>query len=300
MNRETKAYISAVLQVLIIGFSFLFVKIALEELTPLEILVFRFIAASIAVLFAYFTSRNRIPITKDIVKNILPLTILYPIMFFGFQAYGLVYATSSEGGITHALTPVMTTIFSALILKEKTKPLQNVMIGVSIFGLIFLTYVNSKLGSGFNILGVILLVISIISLALNTVFARKFTRRYSFKNITAVTILFGTLFFVLVELIFNGSEFINSFKALGNIKVLISILYLGVLGSYASSLLNNYALTTLQASKVAILSNITPIITIKVGVLILKEPFSIYHLIGIIITLIGVFGANYFGKEKKI
>lgn len=270
MDKRTKAYLAAILQVIIIGFSFLFVKVSLKKLEPLEILAFRFIFASITVILVCISKKNVEKLNKEAIISILPLSLLYPIMFFGFQAYGLVYATSSEGGMTHALTPIFTTVLSAIILKEKTKFKQNVMIVISILGLIFLTLVNSRVGTSFNLKGTIFLIISIISLALNTVFARKLTRKYSFKHITFVIILCGTVFFVVGAFIHYGLNFIYSFKKLSDLQTLFSILYLGVLASYGTSLLNNYALTTLEASKVAILSNITPIITIIVGVIIIK------------------------------
>nr|WP_312876172.1 EamA family transporter [Paenibacillus frigoriresistens] len=82
------AYIFAVLNAVIIGFSFLFAKIALDFAHPLDTLTYRF-AVSFAVL--------SIPVALGFVKlnyrgkplaKALLLATTYPLGFFTLQAYG--------------------------------------------------------------------------------------------------------------------------------------------------------------------------------------------------------------------
>ncbi|MGI6645486.1 MAG: EamA family transporter [Limnochordia bacterium] len=55
----------------------------------------------------------------------LPLALLYPVLFFGLQTAGLVYATSVEGGIISATSPIFTLILATVFLKEKSTPWQR-------------------------------------------------------------------------------------------------------------------------------------------------------------------------------
>ncbi|MFD2882255.1 DMT family transporter [Paenibacillus rhizoplanae] len=119
------AYSFAVLNAVIIGFSFLFTKVALVHAGPLDTLTFRF-AASFAVM--------SVPVALGWVKvsyrgkpigRALLLAAMYPLGFFTLQVFGLQRATSAEGGILYSFTPVVTMIIAAIVLKEKTTLLQK-------------------------------------------------------------------------------------------------------------------------------------------------------------------------------
>ena len=101
MKNTTKAYISALLYSFIIGFSFLFVKLTLTITSPLDTLAHRFTVAFIAA---------NIPVIFGFVKLNISLKTYFPFYqlryfiqhFFAFQAFGLVYTSSSEAGIIQA------------------------------------------------------------------------------------------------------------------------------------------------------------------------------------------------------
>ena len=96
---ERKAYSAATLVAIIIGMSFLFVKITLEYTSPLDALAHRFTIAFLAVVVALMYKKKSIKLSKKNVLSISLLAIFYPVLFFGFQVFGLVYASSSEAGI---------------------------------------------------------------------------------------------------------------------------------------------------------------------------------------------------------
>lgn len=92
------AYLCAVLNALIIGFSFVFTKIALEFAEPLDTLTFRFAASFAVISIPVLLGRVRLNYRRKKLHKVLLLAILYPLGFFTLQSYGLKYATSSEGG----------------------------------------------------------------------------------------------------------------------------------------------------------------------------------------------------------
>lgn len=114
-HQQTPAYIAAILYSFIIGLSFLFVKIALQTAEPFDILAHRFTiafaAATVPILFGWVKLSIRV---KDVI-DILPLALLYPALFFSFQAFGLVYSSSSEAGIIQAAIPIFTMVFAAYV-----------------------------------------------------------------------------------------------------------------------------------------------------------------------------------------
>ncbi len=87
-HQQASAYTAAILYSFIIGLSFLFVKIALQTAEPFDILAHRFTiafaAATVPILFGWVKLSIRV---KDVIA-ILPLALLYPALFFSFQAFG--------------------------------------------------------------------------------------------------------------------------------------------------------------------------------------------------------------------
>lgn len=117
MNKS--AYAAALLYAFIIGFSFFFVKLALTAANPVDILAHRFTVAFLAALFPLLLGWVKIGISMKDALKVLPLALFYPVMFFAFQVFGLVYTSSSEAGIIQAAIPIFTMIFAAYFLNER-------------------------------------------------------------------------------------------------------------------------------------------------------------------------------------
>lgn len=93
------------------------------------------------------------------------------------------------------------------------------------------------------------------------------------------------------------------FLPLKSPQFIISILYLGILSTLLTSTLTNYVLSKIEASKMSVFSNLGTVISIVAGVVFLKEEIFYYHIIGSVLIILGVLGANFLGKkddEKEI
>ncbi|OMC83558.1 DMT family transporter [Viridibacillus sp. FSL H8-0123] len=301
MKEMRKAYIAAIIYALIIGLSFMFVKIALTVASPLETLAHRFTVAWIVATIFLLFSKNKLQIGWKDLQIILPLALLYPILFFAFQVFGLARTSSSEAGIIQATIPIFTLLLASIILKENTSFKQLICVSLSVLGVIFIFMMNgvgtakvSFIGSGFILL-------SAITSALYNVFARKLTQQYSLFTLTYIMTLFGFIGFNGIAIsmnVVNGTtkQFFQPFM---HLDFVLAIVYLGILSSLITSFLSNYALSKMAASKMSVFSNVATLITILAGVLFLQEEFHYYHLVGALVIIIGVIGTNYFGRVVK-
>ena len=52
-------------------------------------------------------------------------------------------------------------------------------------------------------------------------------------------------------------------------------------------------------SETSLFSNVTTVVSVLAGVVLLKEPFSIWQMLGMAVILICVFAANVSGKKDK-
>lgn len=131
----------------------------------------------------------------------------------------------------------------------------------------------------------------------NSILARKLTKDYTTTELSFIMITVSFLAFTsfaLMQHIASGTlgQF---FLPLTNTKFLVSIFYLGVLSTLGTSLLTNFALSKLEASKMIVFSNLGTVISIVAGVIFLKEDLFYYHIIGSIFIVGGVLGTNFLG-----
>ncbi|MGI6320126.1 MAG: EamA family transporter [Bacteroidales bacterium] len=88
------------------------------------------------------------------------------------------------------------------------------------------------------------------------------------------------------------------FEPFMSMSFIVSVLYLGILSSVLTSFLTNYALTYISTSNVSVMNNISPIIAILGGVVILGESLSLVQILGGLTVLIGVSVVIYFQRKK--
>lgn len=304
MKDNKRIYSAALLYALIIGLSFLFVKIALESANPLDLLAHRFSASFIVVVGILIFKKEKLHLNLKKVRKILPLAIFYPVAYFGFQTFGLKYATSSEAGILLGASPVFTLILASIFLKEKSTFLQKISVMISVIGVVYITVMKNPTLEISSMKGIILLLISSLTFAGYSVMARILTKDFSNTELSYVMVAIGFICFNLIALgnnLFLGtmSSFLTPLKS-GSF--ILSILYLGVLSSLLTSLLSNYVLSKIEASKMSVFSNLGTVISIIAGVTFLNEKIFSYHIIGSILIVIGVLGTNFLDTkflEKK-
>ena len=294
-NDRKKAYLAALSLSIIVGFSFMASKLTLGVALPLETLAHRFTVSFLVLAGLVVSGTFKIHFTREEVLSILPLSVFYPILFFSLQLYGLQYIASSEAGIIQATVPIMTLILAGIFLKEKLNRRQQLFMVLSFSGVV---YISLMKGLGFtngSFLGIILIAFSALASATSNVLSRKFSRKFGFKKLTTMAIIVGFLFFNLLNLGVHLADgnLTAYFDPLKERTYLLSVLYLGTLSTLGTSLLSNYALSKMEASRISIFNHLGTLITIFAGVVFLHEPLYSYHIIGASFILLGVIGVNY-------
>ncbi|MGI6227083.1 MAG: EamA family transporter [Peptococcales bacterium] len=99
-------YGAALLYTLVVGFSFLAVKIAMKSASPLEVLTHRFNFAAIGAMVPLALGFVRIDINEKPFLKLFLSSGCY-LFFMVLQAIGLLFATSIESGIFFAIIPCL-------------------------------------------------------------------------------------------------------------------------------------------------------------------------------------------------
>ncbi|WP_248924760.1 DMT family transporter [Paenibacillus hamazuiensis] len=294
------AYVCAVLNAAIIGFSFLFTKVALEYAPPMDTLAYRFAVSFAAMSIPVLLGRVRLSYRgKPLFKPLL-LATMYPLGFFLFQAFGLRHATSSEGGILLAFAPVLTALLAFVFLKESMTVLQQLSIGLSVAGVVFIFVMKGNGIDWSSLGGIFLLFLSCLAFAGYSVLARSLLKSYGPTEISFLMLGIGFVFFLAAAIADHAvSGTAGSLLApLGSGTFIVSILYLGILSSLVTALTANYALSKIEASKMSVFANLATVVSIAAGAVFLGENIEVYHLLGSAMIIAGVIGTNRFGRTS--
>jgi drug/metabolite transporter (DMT)-like permease len=298
MNNKHKmiTYLTALISSFIFGLSFLFSKRALGVASPLMLLSFRYLAAFFVMSLLIVFKLIKVNYKNKSMGWLLLLALVEPVIYFFFETYGLQYTASSVGGLMIALIPIAVTILAAYFLKEVPSIKQIACIIMSVAGVVLIVIINSSSSSGNSALGVFLLLGAVLSAAFFTIISRKISRDFTPIEITYFMMFLGALCFTgisMIDLIINR-RVSTFFEPLKSVTFITSVLYLGILSSIVAYFLINYSLSKMEASKISVFSNISTIVSIVAGVIFLKESFHIYHVLGSILILLGVWGTNYY------
>lgn len=300
MTETQKAYIAVIIQMISIGLSFMFVKFALEvERNIVDLLAHRFTFAFIAASIPVALGMVKLSMTPRGLRVLIPLSLLYPLLFFTFQTLGLAHTSTSEAGIIFASTPVLVAIFASIILKERVTFWQGFFIGLSVCGVVYIIIMKGQGAFTFNIKGIIYTLLSALSTAIYTVLVRRYRQEFTNYTLMYFMMLIGIIVFNIIALSTHISQdsWTTFFAPLFSIQYLIAIFYLGVLSTFMTQFLSIYALARVEAAKVGVFNNLSVIVAVAAGVIFLKETLHLYHLIGALVILIGIIGSNYFARK---
>lgn len=298
MNK--KAHLAGFLFASIFGFSFLFSKIALTVMTPIGLISYRFLLAFLVFEGLRFTKVVKIRFQWSIIRPAMIVAFFQPVLYFLFETYGLALTTSSEAGMMIALIPVFVSILGSLFLKEKPKPVQILFILLSVSGVFVIQFFASTNQSS-SLFGFALLMLAVLSAALFNIASRKASTQATPFEITYYMMMTGAFVFHLIYFVQLGiqGDFLLYFTPFQSLELLGPILYLGIVASIGGFFLVNYALSQLEAHVSSIYSNLSTIVAMIAGSLILQEGLYWNHLLGGSMILIGVYGTVWFGRVGK-
>jgi len=290
---------------IIFGFSFMFSKILMENITPMGVIAYRFLVAFLFFELLRLTKIIRIRIQFKDALPILIVALFQPVMYFIFETYGLNQTTSAEAGLMIALIPIFVSIFSTIILKEKPKVLQVLFILVSFLGVIIIQIFKPDVQFERSIMGIVLLLLAVVSAALFNIASRNASKTHKPHETTYFMMFAGMVTFNIIYVVqlFIKNEPHRYFDNLLSIDIVIPILYLGIIASILGFFLVNYSLSKLPAHVSSIYSNIATIVSVLAGYFFLNEALGIHHVIGGLLIIIGIYGTarvNYLVKRRRL
>jgi len=297
IQARTLAYLLAVCNAIVIGLSFLLVKLTLQFTNPIDSLTYRFAAAFLLIIFPVAFRFVKLQYRGKPLSLLLMLAALYPVGYFLLQTYGLQVATSAEGGIISAFTPIATLMLASIVLKEVTTPLQKLFVLLSTAGVAFIFVMKGSIIDFSQITGVVLLILACVVFAGYSVLARVVTRHFRSTEISCFMV--GTAFLSLSAVSLTSHSLlgtIDDFVApLANGQFVALIAVLGVI-QLLTSFLANTILSQIGASEMSLFANVSTLVAMASGAVFLQEAIAWYHVAGSAMIIAGVIGSSVSGK----
>ena len=281
------------------GFSFLASKLAQSAASPLVVLMYRFDIAALVMALPWMLGRRKVRLKGKNVKGLLLLGLCEPVIYFIGEQYGLKFTNSAFSGVMIAVIPIVTLILAAVFLKERPSTAQWLFSLLSIAGVVAITLMAGG-GGQVQPIGVALLILAVVSGSAYAVISRAVSDDFSVFERSMVMQLMGAVFYTVCAVIENIGDLSALIAPLRDGNFLWGILYLSLGASVAGYTLYNYAVANAPIATVASLCNLTTVLSVAAGVVILREPFSLGSAAALAVILIGIWGVQKFtpGEEK--
>ena len=304
---HTLSLLAALTSAVIFGMSFMFSKLALEVAAPTVLLAFRFTVAvaamSLVILVNALVGKLRgrplfaFSLRGKPVYKLLLLGIVQPVAYFIFENYGILYTSSAVAGTIIAAVPVCCILMDVLVLHERVT-LKQVLCALGAIGGVALISVGGAMMV--SALGMLFLLLTMLSDTLYYGISHDAAKRFTPFEMTYVMFAVGMVVFIPVALLHAGglqSPLITAPLHSGSFW--LAVLYLGLLSSVLAYGLLNFANSHLSVSETSLFSNVTTVVSVLAGVVLLKEPFSIWQMLGVAVILVCVFVANVSGGKES-
>jgi drug/metabolite transporter (DMT)-like permease len=273
------------------GLSFISIKVTVAVIPPLTLALFRFLIASVILLFLL---KKMEPNTK-LAKKDIPLMALSGLLgvavFNDFQNIGIKMATASVASMIIAAIPILTVIGEFLVFKTSLSWIKIISVILSMVG-VYCIVASSQQTSQEDFLGDLFMLGAAVSWVVYTLITRPLSTQYSQLAVVTYQIFFGTL--ALIPFAFFETWEWQSI----DFFIILHLIYLGVFCSALANYLYVYAMGILGVSSVSLFINLIPVILVFGGFTILQEPVSGMQILGGVVILFSVYIAN-FNIEKN-
>jgi drug/metabolite transporter (DMT)-like permease len=264
------------------GWSFLFIKVIVEDAPP-TFLAWGRIALGLAVLVVAMRRRGeRLP-ERRYWGHLAVLGLAMSVLPFILIGWGEQHISSALASVLNACTPLFAAGFAAGLLGERLRPPQLAGIAVGFLGVAVVAGVGGGDLAGSSLLGSLAVVLAGAGYGFGFAYANRFT-----TGLSALQLAFGQLFAGTVILAPVATLDVAAGRVdLGPLAALC-LLLLGALGTGYAYLLNYRTLQESGATVASLVTYLVPLVAVAAGILVLGEPFSVRLVLGGLIVVLGV------------
>ena len=269
------------------GASFLFIKVAVEGISPAQVVLGRLMGGAILLALIMVLTRRRWPTGGRTWLHLFAIGILLCVVPFLMFSWAAQYLPSGLSSIFNATTPIATILIALAVLpEERLTRVKTVAMFIAAGGIIlvlgpwhFLADVQDA-----NFLAQLACLGGTTCYGLGFTYTRRFFRSHSYDSVTVAASQIGAGALVIAALTpFIGRDPVNLTPA-----IVVSIILLGAVGTGLAYIWYTNVINAWGATIASTVTYLTPIGGVLLGVLVLHERIEWNEIVGGIIVILAV------------
>ncbi|MCK5458951.1 MAG: DMT family transporter [Thermoplasmatales archaeon] len=283
-------YLIMGLPIIFWALAFPFIKIGLEELSPINLTIIRLFIACFVFLILLCTMPKKF--SKLHKKDIIPLFLLG---FLGVVVYhlGLNYGeqhiSASAASLIIATIPIFIVILAILFLKEKITLKIIFGVALSLIGVVIVSIVgtpDSSVEITYLSCALAVLIAALMG-AGYTIAGKKMLKRYSALSLTTYAFLIGSLGLIP----FINTSFFEELAAM-SITGWSAVLFLGIFSTVIGYVLWYVALEIKTASEISVYLYFIPVLSTSISYFFFDEQITWLFILGGTLVILGLYITN--------
>ena len=280
------------------GVAFLSLAVLLKAMAPMQMLAARWGITAVIFLVLVVTGKIRIRLRGR--KNVpfLFLTGLFePCAYSILEAYGVKMTSASTSAIFVATIPCMTLILGILLFRHKADLKLVVSLLITFLGVIVATFFSPAFSMGGTRAGMLCMTFGVIAASMYSLSSKKASSDFDAATVTAVMAFEGAILFNIIAL-FQGFRLDTFLIPFSDGRLLAHLLFLSVFCAFASYVCYNRLLNYVDAALGNnIVSSLSTVIGVVAGIVVMGDLWGWYTVVGLAITLAGVWLSTLRMKE---
>ncbi len=267
------------------GSSFLFIKVALDDLAPLDVAFARIAVGALTLVVVAAFTRQRFPRDRRLWSHLAVIAVLMNVAPFTLFAYGEQHVSSIVAGIWNGTTPLFVLLFSISMLPGEQPTRERVVGLLAGFAGVLLVLGPWRTQESGELIGHLACMAAAVCYGLGFPYVRRFLsdRPESVVVLSAGQLACATVeTAVLIVVLGQGGPGGVSLQTVG------AILALGVLGTGIAYPLNYAIVRAAGAGTASTVTYVIPLFSTVLGIVVLGEALSWNQPVGAVVVLVGV------------
>ncbi len=262
------------------------VKLLLVQMEPMLVSVLRMVVAAVAV--AAVVAWRRMPwpqLSRRQWGALAGCAFLMVYLNQIFFVHGVAGTNAANAALIIALNPLVSSLLAVLLLGDRLSPQRIVGVALGFGGVAAVVLHRPGMALGGAGLGDLLVLCSVTTWVLGGVMVQRLARGIDPLFISAVLNVIGTVLLLLHVLLRPSPLVYDASRIDGMTVVLIGVS--GLLATALGGIVWNRALMVLGVARTALYSYWVPIFGVLFAVLLLGEPLTVWHGVGLAAVLAG-------------
>ncbi|WP_086476716.1 MULTISPECIES: EamA family transporter [Arenibacter] len=276
------------------GSTYLFNKIAVQELPPFMLASVRFTVAGLLIFLLCKILGIPLTITRKQLKNCIIAGFLFLSVGNGFVVWSLQYVDSGLAALEIAAQPLVVLLLMRILQGKKIMPMSLLGVALGILGIFLLVSQNQIVSNENTLVGMAMIFMCMLSWAFSSLFVARADLPTNYFVNTGFQMFSGGIILMIGSLVIGEPW---SLPSQWSSTVLYSLGFLILFGSILAFTAFNYLLKIVSPEKVATSTYVNPIIALLLGWLYLEEQITTQSAIAALVLLTGVYFIN---TKKKL